>query len=1161
MNNFLRGGRELPFGEGCVRLLADEGVNMLSRYKIGTGPRYQDRSGRPKEQNTKFPLPNCRPLHFGRGDVVRGWRLPLAMSQKLSAILIIFCVLFSGYLVSPAYGQGAKGLTQSVLIGVVSSLQDRKPIEGASVTVDKKHTRTDREGRFTISVDKPTGVLLIKHIGYKEQRVAYENTSTTLNIALQANEKQIEEVEVVSTGYQKIPKERATGSFEFIDSALFNRKVSTDFVSRLEDVVPGILSNKIYNDNRGNLLNVRIRGQSTLMSESWPLVVIDGVPYDNVLGDYGYGTFNNINPNDVESVTVLKDAAAASIWGARAGNGVIVITTKRAKFNEKTNIAVNTSISVKAKPNLYYLPSMRSTDYIDAMQSLFAKGKFDRDLRSWYSNPEPIIQLMDQQRKNLITEEELNMQLDHLRSIDMRDDFLKYIYREGVNQQYSVRINAGGEKVSTSIGVGFDKNLGEVITSDYKRWNLQSNTQIKATENLLINLGVTYTESRKKDSFQPVAYRRLGKGVSNWPYMQLADDRGNPLAVDIVPFSQTFRDTVAGGRLMRWDYIPLEDINQTSQTQYNRDLHTNLSATYEFPFGIKISGLYGYQRNHNPIEDWYGVKSYSQRRRLNDLASWNGDQVYWNLPLGDYYGERLWNSNIHQGRMTVSYDKKWDDHDLSLFGGFDIRSVNKEFRTVQYDGFDPETGAFQPMPHGIEVPFLNGLFGTTFIPDNNYYQSLVNRFVSYYVNGSYTYKDRYIFSSSVRKDASNLFGVKTNDRGQPFWSVGGAWLLSGESFMDKDLFPLLKLRATYGYNGNVNAEVAASPIIYISPMPNSITGQSYAEMSTPPNPTLRWERVSNLNLGLDFAVRNNVLRGTIEYYQKKPKDLIAGGEIDPTTGFTSMRINTANLDTRGVEVSLNGKPLSLKNWIWNSNLVFSYSKTMVTKAFLETDMAILLVGARSTAVEGEQLNSLRTYKWAGLDPEDGTARGYLNGEISKNYAAITTGKLETLENHGSYLPVYFGSWRNSIQYKGLELSWNISYQLGHKFLRTSFFNSDFLNQSYGHADYQQRWQKPGDELWTDVPAFTYPNITSGSDLYRSSSALVENAGQIKLRDIQMSLRLPSLARYGLKDMRVYAYLQNLGAIWRANKHGIDPEYGSDWYPDPMMSSFGINFNL
>ena len=1081
-------------------------------------------------------------------------------STRFSIASILLLLLTFGMASSQA--QSKQGY---VLQGTVVSAVDKKPLQGVSVRVEAENIKisTKKDGSFSITVAHRKGKIKFTNVGYKTVELEY-TSGVVLSVQLAASDNQLEEVEVVSTGFQKIPKERATGSFEFVDNKLFNRKVSTDFVSRLEDVVPGLSSNKMFSDNRGNLLNINIRGQSTLRSEKWPLVVIDGVPYESQLGNYGFGTFNNINPNDIENVTVLKDAAAASIWGAKAGNGVIVVTTKRAKFNERVNVAVNANISINNKPELYYYPQIRTSDYIDVTRELFNKGKYNSDLKNIKKNLEPIVWMMKDHRDGKITEDELNVELDKLRNIDMRDDFMKYIYRESINQQYSARINAGGEKVNTTIGIGYDKNLEELVTSAYNRFNLQSNTQVKPVENLLINLGITYSESKKVNSFIPVGYNGLAKGVSNYPYMQLADVEGNPNNIDISGFRPSFRDTLAGGRLLDWGYNPLKELYESKQTQINRDLLANVSAQYTFPFGLSLNGLYAYQRNMNPITEWRSLATYTQRVDINMYANWDEKQVYWNMPIGDYLYDYIWGSATHQGRVTAEYNRKWKNHDVSLLGGYDIRSMEKELRISQYYGFDPENGTFQPMYLGKTVPYLNGISGTNALPDNNQFQSLFNRFVSYYGNGAYTYIDRYILSASFRKDASNLFGVKTNDRGQPFWSVGGAWILSKESFFDKSVFSLLKLRATYGYNGNVNTGVSAYPIMSIATNPNSISRQNYAQVTTPPNPKLRWERVGNLNIGLDFALKGNRFSGSVEYYRKTPKDLVAPGSVDPSTGFSSMTINTANLDTRGWDISINAKPISNKNWEWNSNLVFAYSKTMVTKSFLETDFASMSVSRplsfQSTPIEGMNLYSLLTYKWAGLEPEDGTPRAYLNGEVSKDYFAITSTKVAELENHGSQIPVYFGSYRNSIRFRNLELSWNISYQLGHKFIRPSFYNATFLDMKVGHPDYALRWKKAGDELITDVPSFTYPNNSAGSEVYKSSSVMVENAGQIKLRDIQCSLQVPQLAIYGLKNLRVYGYIQNVGTVWRGNKKGIDPEYGS-WVPDPLMCSFGLNFNL
>lgn len=1051
------------------------------------------------------------------------------------------------------------------LAGVVVSATDGKPMQDVSIRIEAENLqiRTSRNGAFELLVKNRKGKIKFTNVGFKTQEINY-TSGVSMVVKLIPEENKLAEVDVVSTGYQKIPKERATGSFEFVDNKLFNRKVSTDFVSRLEDIVPGLSTSKVFSDNRGDLLNINIRGQSTLRSERWPLLIIDGVPYESNLGDYGFGTFNNINPNDIENVTVLKDAAASSIWGAKAGNGVIVITTKRAKFNEQVNVAINANVSIKNKPNLYYFPQMATTDYINLTRELFDKGMYDSDLDYWASNPEPIVWMMNDKREAKITEDELNNQLHQLGTIDMRDDFLKHIYRKTINQQYNARINAGGEKVNTSIGIGYDKNLEELVTSNYNRFNLQSNTQIKPVKNLLINLGITYTESKKVKSYLPVGYNGLANGVSNYPYMRLVDEFGHPKDIDITGYSPQFRDTVASGRLLDWGYNPLNELFESKQTQINRDLLANISTQYSLPFGLTINGLYAYQRNLNPITEWRSMKTYLQRNQINSYASWDDKQVIWNMPIGDFFREYTWNSFTHQGRLSAEFNRKWNKHDLSFLAGYDIRSIEKDFRVAQYYGFDPENGTFKPMHVGKVVPYLNGMLGVDALPDNNFFQELSNRFVSYYGNGAYTYADRYIVSASFRKDASNLFGVKTNDRGQPFWSVGGAWILSKESFMQQSPFDYLKIRSTYGYNGNVNTGISAYPIMSIATNPNYITGQNYAQISTPPNPKLRWERVGNLNLGLDFALKGNSISGSVEYYHKTPKDLVAPSQIDPSTGFSSMTINTANLDTKGWDISLNTKLIDSKDWIWNSNLVFAYSKTKVTKSYLISDIARMSVSkplsVQVTPIEGMNLYSLLTYRWAGLDPEDGAPRAYLNGEISKDYFAITSTKVAELENQGTQMPLYFGSYRNSIRFKNLELSWNISYQLGHKFIRPSFDNYLFLDQKIGHSDYVQRWKKTGDELITVVPSFTYPGNSSASDVFRSSSVLVENAGQIKLRDIQISMQLPQLQSYGLKNLRIYGYIQNVCTIWRGNKKGIDIEYGS-WYPDPLMCSLGLNFNL
>ncbi|AIM36090.1 hypothetical protein KO02_04825 [Sphingobacterium sp. ML3W] len=1083
----------------------------------------------------------------------------LFRSARFSIVPVLLILLTFGGLISQA--QSKQGY---VLQGTVVSAEDKKPLQGVSVRVEAENIKvsTKKDGSFSISVTKEKGKVKFTNVGYKTVEQEY-TSGVVLSVQLNASDNQLEVVEVVSTGFQKIPKERATGSFEFVDNKLFNRKVSTDFVSRLEDVVPGITSRKVSN-NRGDLLNVHVRGISTLGSEGWPLVVVDGVPYDNKGADVGIGAFNNINPNDIESVTVLKDAAASSIWGAQSGNGVIVVTTKRGKFNERTQLSFNSNISIKAKPDLYYYPQMNTSDYIGAQQYLFDQGKYNSWFTDRFYNPQPALWHMYNRKNGNLSESDFNKEISEMKNTDMRDDFLKYVYRNAVNQQYHAQLQSGGEKVNTLFSAGYDKNLNDVVTSSLRRLNLKSNTQFKPLKNMVLDLGVLYTEIKNQKSFLPSGYNGLAKGMQNYPYMRLADEHGNPIEVNVGGFNPIFKDTVAGGRLLDWSYFPLNELNDTKETQQINEFLTTINAGYHFDFGLKLNLLYAYQRSNTEIELWSGIGSFLQRDLVNSYASWTNTKVTWNMPVGDSFYLANWDNRTHQGRATAEYYKKWNDkHELSLFSGMEMRSIEKIMTSSQYYGFNPETGSYKSVPYGIAVPMLNGIMGSSAIRDPNSFQHFQNNFRSYFANVGYTYLDRYIWSGSYRKDASNLFGVKSNDRGQPFWSLGGAWIVSKESFMRYSPFDYLKLRSTYGYNGNVNNRTSAYPIISIATNPNSTTGQNYGMITAPPNPSLRWERVAITNLGLDFALKGNRISGSVEYYIKNAKDLIAADRVDPSTGFTTLMINSGNIRTKGWDASLNIVPIQSKNWTWNSHLVFTYGRTKVLKSYVQNENGKDFIGSAQsnprTPIEGMELYSLLAYKWAGLDPETGAARAYMNGELSTNYNAILALKVHDLENYGSTVPVYSGSWRNSVRYKALELSWNISYQLGHKFLRNSFDNNLFLNSDIGHKDYALRWQNPGDELKTDVPAFKFPSDL-GSQIFMKSSALLENGGQIKLRDMQLSLNLPFANKFKLKNCRVYAYIQNVGIIWRGNKLGIDTEYGSN-IPDAMQSSLGLSFNL
>src|SRR5690606_9443710 len=357
--------------------------------------------------------------------------LPMELARMACGpLLTAFVFLLFSNLVhaqEPRKDSGADGrLAIRQLKGEVRSAADNRPIEGASIRVGKEQAGTDKQGRFSIALARPEGSLDVHHLGYKKAAIPFGPTTAHLNIVLEPLENQIDEVEVVSTGYQQLPRERATGSFVQIDNGLFNRRVGSNVLDRLADVTPGL----IFNNGKGATAQMRIRGQNTIHSDARVLIIVDNFPYE--------GDINNINPNDVESITVLKDAAAASIWGARAGNGVIVITTKKAGDRGSTAVEANVNTTVGHTPDLHYQPLMSSADFIEIERMLFERGFYTNFENSVSRTPlNPAVELFIQQREHPDRYDEFEREIEKLKGYDIRSDYEKYFYRAPVMQQYA----------------------------------------------------------------------------------------------------------------------------------------------------------------------------------------------------------------------------------------------------------------------------------------------------------------------------------------------------------------------------------------------------------------------------------------------------------------------------------------------------------------------------------------------------------------------------------------------------------------------------------------------------------------------------------------------------------------------------------------------------
>jgi TonB-linked SusC/RagA family outer membrane protein len=1030
--------------------------------------------------------------------------------------------------------------------GTVLSSASRQPLGG--VTLKMRRTGISvvtAEGNFLINLDKSSDTLEITASGYRPLFLSVsQSTPLPLRIFLEPIAVDLEEV-TVNNGYQKISKERATGSFTYINRDLLEQQSGTNLLDRLESIASGLyVDRQTVGSGAGRIV---IRGLSTIQGPRAPLVVVDDFPYE--------GSLDNLNPNDVESITILKDAAAASIWGTRAGNGVIVITTKKGKYGQPMKLDYSVTSLFTEKPNLGYIKEIAPADFVDLEKFLYGKGFYATQLLSQpYLSVTPVVELLKQRDLGNITAAQADAGIAGLSTHRLLDDMDKYIYSRGINLQQSINLSGGTKNMSWILGGGWDHNTDPLQTR-YDRYNFRSSQQFKLTGKLELSTGVEYTQTMSRPGRTGYPGLRPNTGVLP-VYTRLADDNGNPLPVNY-KYRKAYTDTAGAGKLLNWDWYPLTDYQNTDRSSSVQSVLASIGLSYKLLKGFQLGIKYQYGKQTSESKTLNGIGSYYARDLINQFTSLNRatGQVTYRIPRGailDGSNAELLTSNI---RGQLNYDHAWGDHALVTLAGAEFRQLETDGRSYRSFGYNPET-----LSYG-DVDFINPATdlltgGQTFISSSSGYSGLLNRYISFFANGAYTFRRKYSFTASARRDASNLFGATPNNRWTPLWSVGAAWDISRESFYHFAVLPSLKCRITYGYSGNADPSRSAVTVIMYNGN-SAYTQLPIALISQYSNPSLSWEKLGTLNIAVDFSSKNNRLSGSVEYYHKKGSNLFGTTPVDYTGVVTSSLIkNVASMAASGYEISLDSRN-TVGVVKWSSQLNISYNRDKVTRYYLASKQGSNFVqGGRVSAQEGKPVYALYNYRWAGLDPLNGDPQGYLSGVLSKNYTSIigTGTQLSDLAYFGPTLPVITASMGNTISWKKLSLTLRVTGKFGNWFQRSSIDYTQLLTLRSGHSDYALRWQQPGDELHTTVPSFVYPNNTQRNIFYNSAEPLATKAGLIRLQYITLSYDLVKPAT------RFFINANNLGLLWRANHYGIDPEYAGG-LPPSMTLAIGAKISL
>lgn len=1071
----------------------------------------------------------------------------------------------------PAAPENERSGEAGILAGTV------KNEAGASVTPAtvwleplKRGAVTNERGEYKFS-DLAEGFYTIRVscIGYRaEEKKVFVAGGNTLYVdfVLNGTSSQLKEI-VVNSGYQTFSVKQSAGSYAKPDmQTLRNRTTSMNILQRLDGLVPGLTVN---NAPSASATPVLIRGLTSINSNKSPLVVVDGVPLDNIA---------SINPQDVEDITVLKDAAAASIWGARAANGVIVISTRKGGRNEKLAIEYDGFVNFQGRPDIDYYPVLSSRQFIQAATDIFRPDLYPWATVSAYTGQgsmgvPPHNMILYNRYRGLISDAQAAASLDSLAAINNTGQIRDIWYRPALLTNHTLSVRGGG------------KSYG--IYGSLAYTGTQSNRPGETNNSYKINIRQDYNVNKRMDVYlitdltnvQASAPRNIEADNRALPYQLFRDAQGNPISIPYVKqLSDSTRKAFEGKSGINLDYNPLQEYHYGYTKSDLLAARITAGLTVRLLDGLSFTGVYGLFRTSERTRSFDDARSYLVRNEAAQFtvpAATPAQRPVYYLPVN---GGRYALTNAAQNNWTVrnqlAYEKGWNDrkHQLSLLAGQEAQeqllessqSVTRGYNELlqTYPAIDyatlSTTGVANPvMPNnGSRSLLANALpFGET--------ETRI-RFVSYYGNMGYTYNHRYTLSGSIRLDQSNLFGKDRSSQNKPVWSVGARWDLSEEPFMEQGLFNHLSLRTSYGLTGNSPIPgTAASYDILSAQSGSALPGNTGLTITTPANAALTWESSRTLNIGVDFGtLPGNRLSGSVDFYSKQTDNLIGRMEVNPLSGYSTVTGNFGNMRNTGIEVSARSVNVEAGRFRWVSQLVLAYNRNKITKLNQPAAIATGAQKASTVYLAGYPAFAVFAYDFAGLDTLGDPLVRLQSGKLTKDRNATQP---EDVLYMGTYQPVWNGGLTNIFTFGDVELAANIVYNFGNVMRRdvNDFYAGNGLiplsannamqsgdlrfRSGNVHAEFADRWMQRGDELTTNVPSWipvaSVNNARRDTRYYTQGDINVISAAFIKLRDVSLSYNLPRalVSRARLNGVKLRLQLSNV-MLWKANDYGIDPEF-------------------
>ncbi|WP_286052772.1 SusC/RagA family TonB-linked outer membrane protein [Duncaniella freteri] len=1122
--------------------------------------------------------------------------------KQCNAILHLFCALVMSMPILGTQDIYAQSSTQQasgrLIMGQVLD-DEGEPLPGATVRIKGSKgigsaTTTAGNGTFSLNYqgDSSAPTLSVSYIGMvtKDVKVDFKKT---MKITLESDALKLSEVTVVDDGYNRLPRRDMVGAYTTIKA----EDVIIPGYQSIDQMLQGRVAGMIVSNNSarvGSMPNIKIRGTSTILGNTSPLWVVDGViqpdPIEisasEALTDDMATLIGNqvswLNPLDIETITVLKDASATAIYGSKASNGVIVITTKKGS-SERVAVRYSGSVSIRERSSYDKYDKMNSLERIQ-----FSKEAYDAGAR-YATAPVPQIYsyegLMAMFNDRLITADQFAHHMQRLETVNT--DWLDLLTRTSVSNNHNLSISGGTSKVTYNASFGYSNDKGVEIGNDQDQITSRLNVGIDFSKRLRVDVNMNGSV-RNSDGYA---------GGANPQSYALNTSRALPAYNEdgtLAYYQNTYSYPYGVDKQRLYGYNILNELANTYSNNQNKTFSTSVNASYKILEVLSYQFVGSINQSTNNTESYIGENASYIEKNFRGYPA--GTEEYGStkykealLPRGGQLSTTSSTSTSYSMTHKLQYSQVFDQkHRLNGLAGFEMRSVKNKSNTNTVWGYIPERGQtiIMPPPPG---QLVGGSMPEWGIMDSylragsgwNSYERTDN-YLSLFSVLAYSYDNRYVLNANFRWDASNRFGQDTNNRFNPTYSFGFSWRIAQENFIKENLWWLnqLNLRTTYGIQGNVVNSVSPELLASYGGYTH-FYNQFVSTISSLPNPYLKWESTKSWNFGLDLQLFSKVTMN-LEYYTRS-SNALTSQKISEEYGRGSMNLNGGLIHNHGVEMTVNYTPISNKDFAWTIgfNMSKNWNRSETPENILRANKPTTqeyLAGGKPLK-EGYPLSGFWSYSFAGLSSEGYPTFNMLDFEGPVNVDLDPTTFLVYSGERDAY---FTGGFNTRLRYKGISLSTSFSALLGgHKRLPnpySSFDTDGRLPSPYDNLSktLNDRWKQPGDEYHTNIPALwtvsepgrqpkiQLPNSDIMQNIYSlwaSSDVRVVDSSFLRCNNISLSYYLPTAwcNKFGAQSLSVSANVSNLFVIADSKWNGYDPELGSSRMPH--MYSFGLNVSF